>query len=261
MNVGDRLRTAREAKGLSLESVANTLRMKLSVLEAIEKNDAASLPPRPYGRGFVRTYAGHVGLDPNETARDYFLQFAPPPPPQPAPAPAVPPETSRWFWSPLALVRASYVVAAVLLLGLVLLGARRLLRPEAAPQPVAPPRVEASAPVGTGGSTELPLASKPAPALTVELEATDRVWLAASADGERTFYGFMQAGERETVRADREIALRVGDAGAIRWRINDRPADVMGGRGAVRSVRLTSDEVQTSAPQSAPGPRSAPPQR
>jgi cytoskeleton protein RodZ len=262
MDVGERLRTAREAKGLSLDAVAHTLRVKLSTLEAIENNDVASLPPRPYGRGFVRTYAGHVGLDPHQTARDYFLQFAPAPPPEPAPAPVLP-QTSRWSWSPLVVARASYVVAAVVLLGLALLGARRLLRQEAMPQPVARPRVEAaSSPVGTGGSIGPPAAPRPAAAaLTVELEATGRVWVSASVDGRRILYRTLNAGDKETVRADREIAIRVGDAGALRWRINDRPATVMGARGAVRSVRLTSDDVQTSSRPAVHGTEPAGPRR
>jgi transcriptional regulator with XRE-family HTH domain len=255
MDVGDRLRAAREARGLSLEAVANTLRVKPSILQAIENNDAAALPPRPYGRGFVRTYAAHLGLEPHDTARDYFLQFAPAP--QPEPPPPAAPRSSRWSWSPLVLRRASYVVAAVVLFGLVLLGARRLLRQEATRQPIARTHAEASGPVGTGGSSEPARPSKPTAALTVELEATDRVWVAASADGRRTLYGFLKAGDRETVRADREIAIRVGDAGALRWRINDRPAAVMGLRGAVRSVRLTPGDVQTSSRPAAPG--AAPP--
>ena len=80
--------------------------------------------------------------------------------------------------------------------------------------------------------------------LVERLEATDPVWVAASTDGQRIIYRTMRPGERETLRADRAIAIRVGDAAALRWRINDGPDNVMGTRGAVRSVRLTPEDVR-----------------
>jgi hypothetical protein len=81
----------------------------------------------------------------------------------------------------------------------------------------------------------------------------------ASADGQRAVYRIMRAGERETLRGDREIAVRVGNAGALRWRINDRPDAVMGARGAVRSARLTPDNVDAEPSSLQPPPRAATP--
>ena len=43
-----------------------------------------------------------------------------------------------------------------------------------------------------------------------------------------------------TLHASREIILRVGDAGAVRWSINGRDAVLMGSRGEVRNVTLTA---------------------
>jgi hypothetical protein len=80
--------------------------------------------------------------------------------------------------------------------------------------------------------------------LSVELEATAPVWVAASVDAERKVYRTMRPGERETLRGDREITVRVGNAGFLRWRVNDRPEAVMGARGAVQSVRVTAGGVE-----------------
>ncbi len=49
--------------------------MPARALAAIELNDRSSLPPRPFGRGFVRTYAEELDLDPDRLVRDYFAQF------------------------------------------------------------------------------------------------------------------------------------------------------------------------------------------
>src|SRR5919108_234891 len=77
MNIGAQLRSSREAKGLSIDALAHTTRVQPRILAAIERNDVSAVPPRPFGRGFVRAYAREIGLDPEQTARDYFAQFAP----------------------------------------------------------------------------------------------------------------------------------------------------------------------------------------
>ncbi|MEP6915551.1 MAG: RodZ domain-containing protein [Acidobacteriota bacterium] len=257
MDVGSRLREAREAKGVSLETLSKVIRVKPAVLNAIERNDTTGIPPRPYGRGFVSAYASHVGLDPQQTVRAYFLQFAAPP----APSSHTPPPlsaTSRVSGFPVE--RAAYVGAGVLLVALVGLAAPVLKR--FAAEPAAPaassrapePSASGSAPVGTGGSSQTkPASAEPGTPVAVEIEAVEPVWVTASVDAERKVYRTMRAGEHETLRGS-EIAVRVGNAGLVRWRINGGAETVMGTRGAVQSVRVTpaGTEVQPSTVKRAP---------
>ena len=63
-----RLRSAREALGLSLREVAARSRITLRYIEILEAGDYASLPGRPYVLGFARGYARAVGLDEREIA-------------------------------------------------------------------------------------------------------------------------------------------------------------------------------------------------
>ena len=63
MDIGTQLRNAREARGLTLDALSRSTRVQPRILSAIEQNDSMRLPPRPYGRGFVRAYASEVGLD------------------------------------------------------------------------------------------------------------------------------------------------------------------------------------------------------
>lgn len=65
-NVGAWLKSAREAKGETLDDVANITRIGKSYLEAIEEGTAAKLPSQAYIRGFIRLYAAHLGLSPEE---------------------------------------------------------------------------------------------------------------------------------------------------------------------------------------------------
>jgi cytoskeleton protein RodZ len=61
--VGEQLRAAREAQGLTLAQVAAETRIPQRHLETIEAGDFAALPARTYAVGFAKTYARMVGLD------------------------------------------------------------------------------------------------------------------------------------------------------------------------------------------------------
>jgi len=62
-SVGEQLRTAREGKGLALKEVAQTLKLGVRQLEALENGDWQSLPGATFIRGFVRNYARLLGLE------------------------------------------------------------------------------------------------------------------------------------------------------------------------------------------------------
>ena len=72
---GDRLREARERRGLSLRQIANATKISMITLEALERNDIARLPGGIFSRGVVRSYAIEVGLDPESTIEEFMGQF------------------------------------------------------------------------------------------------------------------------------------------------------------------------------------------
>lgn len=74
--VGGDLRLARERLGWTLPSVAAQLRIRLPFLEAIEEGRLGDLPGNAYAVGFLRTYAGAVGLDPDEISRRFRAEAA-----------------------------------------------------------------------------------------------------------------------------------------------------------------------------------------
>ena len=81
--IGERLRAAREARGLSLEAVAAELRIRSVILAAMEREDHAALPERVYLLGLLRTYARFLGLDPTNVAASWAgVPSAPAPEPQ-----------------------------------------------------------------------------------------------------------------------------------------------------------------------------------
>ena len=62
--IGSTLRDAREAQGRSIEDVALTLRARVSQLDALERESFHSFGGDVYAKGFLRSYAIELGLDP-----------------------------------------------------------------------------------------------------------------------------------------------------------------------------------------------------
>ena len=71
VSLGDELRGARAARGLSIADVETDLRIKSYYIEAIESGDLPALPDKVYVDGFVRNYAAYLQLDPEETLRRF----------------------------------------------------------------------------------------------------------------------------------------------------------------------------------------------
>lgn len=74
--VGERLRIAREAAGMTLEQLAAETRIPQRHLAHVEAGEWNSLPARTYATGFARTYAKAVGLDPQATVEEVRAELA-----------------------------------------------------------------------------------------------------------------------------------------------------------------------------------------
>ncbi len=70
-NLGQLLQEAREQKGVSLEEVEEATRIRQKFLQALEEGDFGALPAETYVKGFLRTYAMYLELDPEELVALY----------------------------------------------------------------------------------------------------------------------------------------------------------------------------------------------
>lgn len=68
---GEALRSAREAAGMDLMTLSKKTKVSMHVLRSIEVADHGKLPNPAFVRGFVRLYAGMVGLDEAQALRGY----------------------------------------------------------------------------------------------------------------------------------------------------------------------------------------------
>ena len=72
---GLKMKRQREERGVTLRQIADATKISMVSLEALERNDISRLPGGIFSRAFVRSYAMEIGLDPEQTVRDFLVQF------------------------------------------------------------------------------------------------------------------------------------------------------------------------------------------
>jgi Helix-turn-helix domain/RodZ C-terminal domain len=83
--IGSSLRTAREQRKLELADVEQATHIRTKYLQALEDERFDVLPGPAYVKGFLRTYADHLGLDGHQFLQEYNSRFPPDDAPEAAP--------------------------------------------------------------------------------------------------------------------------------------------------------------------------------
>ena len=73
---GDRMRRARERRGVTLEAIAQATKVPASLFAGLERGDCARWPAGVYSRAYVRAYAEAIGVDPDEAVDDFGAAFS-----------------------------------------------------------------------------------------------------------------------------------------------------------------------------------------
>lgn len=73
---GDRMRRARERRGVTLEAIAQATKVPASLFAGLERGDCARWPAGVYSRAYVRAYAEAIGVDADEAVDDFGAAFA-----------------------------------------------------------------------------------------------------------------------------------------------------------------------------------------
>lgn len=69
---GEMLLDRRRELGLSIQQVANVIKIRPQIIEFFETGNFASMPPRGYAQGMIASYARYLGLNPREVVNAYF---------------------------------------------------------------------------------------------------------------------------------------------------------------------------------------------
>ncbi len=252
---GLHLKQAREGRGISLRQIASATKIATGALEALERGDFSRLPGGIFSRAFVRAYADEVGLDPEETVRQYTeLADAMAASSLREVATAEITDDDRMFLERQrkagVWLRAIAIMLVIVIGGLIgwwqMTRVRR--RPpvvpvvtEQAPAPsVSAPSVEpVAAPTTDAPQTAPPVVHS----VSIQLHADASCWVQVTADGRLVLSRNLTAGESQTFQAERELAVQFGNAGAISWSVNGKPAKPLGASGDVKKASITPDNA------------------
>jgi cytoskeletal protein RodZ len=68
---GARLRRTREEQQIALVTIAQQTKIKLSLLEGLERDDVSQWPSGIFRRAYIRAYAQSIGLNPDVIVREF----------------------------------------------------------------------------------------------------------------------------------------------------------------------------------------------
>ena len=261
--IGDALRDERERQGRSVDDAARSLRARIGQLEALEAERFEEFGGDVYAKGFLRSYAVELGLDPGPLLSTYNSEVghddvpattlvrgvASPPPPR-----RNPPAWAAWV-----------LVALLILGGIAFLGTVGPGRsPDSATpeEPLSPPPSPAevdetdddAADDDADGEDAEPDPQEPDEAPEPEpepepvfegadvlLALEEQSWMRVTVDGAVVFEQTVPAGETLQFQGEQEVLVRLGNAGGVRVQFNGEDLGAPGGRGEVVTVQFTPE--------------------
>ena len=221
----NRLAERREARGLTVEQASTATRIRIAHLVALEAEDYSSLPAPVFVRGYLKTYATYLDLDPKPLLEAYA-----PPPADPARELAIAPVSSppgRLTLNPAVLGAIGLVVLA----GLFSAYAYRqvsTLRSDALV--LASPSPPALAALSPPPASALPLPSPSPHPVEVDLRFTDDTWIQAWVDGNAQYgdSGHVFAAGAEVAFTGMDVKVERGKGTATMVSIDGRSEGQLG---------------------------------
>ena len=263
---GPWLRRQREMREITLREISDASKISLRYLQALEDERFDLLPAMVFAKGFLRQYARYVGLDQDEVVNRFLIASR---------DEAEEEEEAAEIEEALAVAGRGrstalagawkyailIVVVAVALLAIVFLLPRLLDREGSSGRPGQPPpgiTVPDSAaetpPAAPAGSAEAPargparpVRPSAAPAdeapLRVTLDFREDCWVEATVDGARRVSEMRVQGESLQLQAQKEVDLRLGNAGVVDIEVNGRPYPLQATPGQVRRVQIDLSDL------------------
>ncbi|MGH2406115.1 MAG: helix-turn-helix domain-containing protein [bacterium] len=261
--IGAVLRAARAKRGVSLAEMRVRTKIDVRYLAAFEADRFGDLPPLPFARGFLRTYAVELGLDPESLVESLAAAVSGAAAMESAEAAddlhrlesAITPgrPMSRLRRAAITAAAVGFVTAAVLAVFFIL-QVREFNRqeqpdPQAGAPPVATAQPPAPAVEPAPTTAAAPTTSPPEAAvtpqepegITVDVEAVGRSWIRVQGEGGQIYEGVLSPGETRRWQSTGPMTIRIGNAAAVVVTVNGRAVGTLGRRGQVVSRTFSKD--------------------
>lgn len=224
MGLGERFRAAREERGLTLSEVGEQLRIRSVYLAAIEEENWKAIGAPVYIRGFLRTYARFLGLDPEEAVGEFNTASGVAP--VSAAATGALPSSGPRSMAPLLWIAG---IVAIALIGFVIYVYVSPPRPVATAQQSAAP---VSSPTAAGVTARPSPRPQPLLTRTLAVSVTSASWLRVTIDGSVSMEGIFPRGTSKIFHGKTAV-VRAGNAAGVALTVNGKPVGPLGGAGDV----------------------------
>jgi len=245
------LKSAREAKDLTIDEIHSHTRIDKKFLEALEDGNF-SIMPEVYIRAFIKEYSGEVDLDPNEMLKKYDLaksgiDFETGALPDETEEPAENKEAKE-FSDPtierenkteevkknnLILLGIGGVLLIVILYFIFASGGDEKIVVE---QKYTPAAVEEPSTEVVQEQISKKVKAKP---FEVELSGLDTVWIRAQIDQSKTEEFTLVPAVSRVITVQDTLKLIVGNIAGVEIQLNNKHIDISGKKGQVRNLVLT----------------------
>ncbi|MBI3312153.1 MAG: helix-turn-helix domain-containing protein [Candidatus Omnitrophica bacterium] len=241
MTIGERLKSAREAKKISLQEACSITKIQRKTLEALEEDRVEEVLDTTYSRIFLKKYASFLGVDGAALLNEYKANQTS------VQEPILEVQTEvtrnrRENSSPAWLVPVGaglFALIGIATLGYFALDLYHTLAKNS-PEKAVKPAVAVQEKRPASAPALLVPASKP---LKLSVQTTADVWLQVKSDGSVIFQSVLAKGAQENWTAKKELELWTGNAGAMRLTLNGKPLEGLG-RGVRKGVKITHAGIQ-----------------
>jgi cytoskeletal protein RodZ len=240
---GEKLRQARELKGVSLEEAQNKTKIHIGVLRILEKGEAPRNVNLIYLKGFLKIYADFLGLDPKAVVEGFNLNL-------PVEDRQVKPKTDEpkkeldfSLHKPRFAATGKLIASLIIVLVIILVISALLHRKPKVKVAVKPVESEQTA---KANNIPIEKSSK----IKLSVRAKNSAWISVKSDGKTVFKGIFRRGMSETWIAKERMELSLGDAGAIELEVNGKRIPALGRKGEViKNIKINKDSISVGQPR------------
>jgi len=255
--LGSYFREVRESRGIQLDEAANITRISKSYLIAIEEEMFDKLPSPAYVKGFLRVYAGFLGLSGDEMVAIYTKSFASQQSAQYSDnADEETTPKSRYAFSRSLLLLTPLIVAILLWFYFNAGGKNRKEKTSESSdvkQTAAVPvkSLHSSAVNGVSNEKNLSAGGQEVSAtlssplkrsgIILKLKVNQDCWLNITIDDAASQQYDLKAGDLIEWKGEKTFALDLGNAGGVEAEFNGKPLASFGGPGKTAHVLLKNE--------------------
>ncbi|MFB0566513.1 MAG: helix-turn-helix domain-containing protein [Candidatus Aminicenantaceae bacterium] len=239
VSIGQELKRERGLRGITLKEIAESTKINLRFLQALENDELDLIPGEFFIKGILRAYAKYIGLDEEYVLNKYYEDTL-------LKKQELEKEKEKRKGTPVIFQKKANFINIVFLsvfLLLIILSFYFISRPQKKPEPL--PETKIPAPI-QNEKPPPPSVSEPAinevKDLNLEIFFLEETWIQAYADGELILDGIKNPGEEATIKASKELVLHLGNAGGISYILNGKKGKPLGESNvAIRNIKITFD--------------------